>query len=431
MLESLTALTGAKLDEIKILLVILLHIPLTMVYRHIPNSHVNRNSLRQVFGAVVGLISNFYLFETLGVVLLIGNVLLMYPFSMACKNTRRTLHISTGMFAFLCGVNVWKMYADYEGNTNNISLLTMLIVPKQIYFNWHVLNQLQSERKEIPSLFDYFCYSCNYIGSIATPIYSYEEYDHFIKQTYREDRINGKAVFKKTISAVLALAITIVAPKYYDESLVVTDAFAELNILSQIIYILVGGILVRVKYYVAWHLSEIPAIVGGLKSAESNYTAYMKCISSRTVEFRNSSKARVEKWNITISRWLKECFYIPLIEIYRLDKHTASTVVFVLSAFWHGFYASYYVSFFAINLSSITEKLMYQNRDLFWWFPSLFYRLQLDVAAIMFKKYLFSELATTFKHLWLYFTLNIVVFYATKWMIRRKKKAMPKLNKRT
>jgi len=356
------------------------------------------------------------------VILLIGNVLLMYPLSLACTNSKLTLHISTGMFAFLCGVNVWKMFADYEGNTNNISLLTMLIVPKQIYFNWHVQKQLQSEDKVLPSLFDYFCYIFNYIGSIATPIYSYEEYDHFIKQTYRDNNLNAKAIIKKTASAVLALAITFLAPKYYDETLVVRSEFTELNVLNQILYILIGGILIRVKYYVAWHLSEIPTILGSLKTKESNYTSYMKSISSRTIEFNNSAKVRIEKWNITISKWLKDCFYAPLIDIYKLDKNTASTVVFILSAFWHGFYASYYISFFAINLSSITEKLMYQNRDIFWWFPSLFYRLQLDVAALMFKKYLFNELVSTFKHLRLYFFLNIFVFYAAKLIIKRKKR---------
>jgi lysophospholipid acyltransferase len=422
MLESLAASTGTKIDELQILLVILLQIPISLIYRCLPNSHANRDFVRHLFGAVVGLVSNFYLFETLGVILLIANVLLMYPLSRRCTNSKLTLHISAGMFVFLCGVNIWKLFADYEGNTNNISLLTMLIVPKQIYFNWFVLNQVQKEKQVAPSIFDYFCYVFNYVGSLITPIYSYEEYEHFIKQTHRDAKINKKAIIKKAGSAAFSLLIIIIAPKYFDESLIVKPEFAQLNILSQLVYIFIGGSLTRVKYYVAFHLSEIPTILGSLKTKESNYTTYMKAIGTRTTEFKNSVKLRIEKWNITISQWLKECFYIPLIEIYKLDKNTASTIVFILSAFWHGFYVSYYVSFFAINLASITEKLMYQNKDLFWWFPSLFFRLQLDVAALMFKKYLFRELTGSFRHLWVYFTLNIGVFYVAKWMIKRKKR---------
>lgn len=429
MLEEFAKISGAGIDEVRVLLVVLLHIPASFVYRAIPTSHANANFTRKVFGALVGLISDFYLFGVAGMTLLITNVLSLYFVSQFCGDAKTTIKINFATFSFLCLINIWRLIVDYEGNTNNICLLAMLTVPKQIYFNWHVFNLLKEKKETVPSILDYCCYIFNYVGSIASPIYSYVEFQHFISQTHREEKVNVKAVLKKAGSGLLAMLIVILGFNYLNLDLLLTSKFLELNVFYQIAYLTVGGILVRTKYYIIWHFCEIPAIVVNVRTSESNYTTYIKAISSRVVELNNSPKARIEKWNMTIARWLKDCFYMPLIEHHKVGKNQSSLITFILSAFWHGFYPTYYISFFAINVLSITEKLMFHHPDLFKYFPSFFFRLQFDISGLLFKRYLWREWILVFKNVWMYYIWIFIVYYGAQALVSRKLRAEKAVSK--
>jgi lysophospholipid acyltransferase len=420
MIETLAKIAGAGPDEIRILLVVLLQIPLSFLYRSLSCSAVDSNFKRRIFGAAVGLAADFYLFGINGMALIIGNVIVTYFVAFQCKNPKTTIKINFVTFSFLCIINIWRLIVDYEGNTNNICLLAMLTVPKQIYFNWHVHEQLKAEKVNIPSMFDYFCYVFNYIGSIASPVYSYPEYEHFLNQTYKEDKVNSRAVLKKAGSGILALGIIVISAQYFDFDLFISKRFWEINVVYQIILMTIGGVLIRTKYYIIWHFSEIPAIICNVRGSDSGYKSYIKAISSRSVEFSNSPKLRIEKWNMSIAKWLKECFYMPMIENFKVDKNASSMITFILSAFWHGFYPTYYISFFALNILSMTEKLMFQHADLFRYFPSFFFRLQFDICGLLFKRFLFREWILLFKNIWMYFVWIFIVFLATKFIVSKK-----------
>jgi hypothetical protein len=70
---------------------------------------------------------------------------------------------------------------------------------------------------------------------------------------------------------------------------------------------------------------------------------------------------KIKSWNMSVQGWLQKCIYhrFRTPEQYRksnADKSKGQLLVFLVSAFWHGFYPGYYISFFFwYNLSIIID----------------------------------------------------------------------------
>ena len=75
----------------------------------------------------------------------------------------------------------------------------MMALPRQMYFNYWVLNIVEDKKfpeqknpmiqvkededvtdEEIPSFLNYICYMFNFVGNFTSPIFTYQEYKHFI-----------------------------------------------------------------------------------------------------------------------------------------------------------------------------------------------------------------------------------------------------------
>ena len=422
MIKQLSAMAGLSPDEFAILLVVIIQIPLSFLYRSIPLSPVDNHSHRKIFGMVVGLVCDLYLFGVSGMIFAILSLLVFYKLTDWCTSPLNTIKVNFLAFSFLCVCNIYRLIIDYEGNTNNVMLLLMMTVPKQIYFNWHVYNMRKENKTDIPSIFDYFCYVLNFIGTLVTPLYSYQEFDNFIRQAFPEHKPNTSKIIQKLMWAVGSIIVIFLSNIYFDYKLVDTPMFREMSLMHQIIHISIHGILIRTKYCCIWHLSEIPAIVCNVRSLDLDNRSYVRSISVKGVEFYNSPKYRIERWNISVAEWLKNCFYLPFVNYLKMDTHKASMLTFIVSAFWHGFYPTYYIVFFAFNIVSTTEKLMFKGGEIFKYFPSLYFRLMFDINGILFKRVIISEWIECFKNLWPYFMSIFVVYFATKVIIKFNKK---------
>jgi hypothetical protein len=73
----------------------------------------------------------------------------------------------------------------------------------------------------------------------------------------------------------------------------------------------------------------------------------------------------VSSWNISVQEWLRKCIYqrSPI-----KSRMLNQLYVFLVSAFWHGFYAAYYISFFLwflqLHLQSLTYKYFKSGKPL-------------------------------------------------------------------
>lgn len=99
----------------------------------------------------------------------------------------------------------------------------------------------------------------------------------------------------------------------------------------------------RTKFYIAWLLGDAVNNASGLgfngydKDGEAKWDLVTN-IDVIAIEKATSIKTVFDRWNIQTQLWLRRIAYDRL--------HTGKTLgVFVLSAFWHGFYPGYYFCF--------------------------------------------------------------------------------------
>ena len=70
------------------------------------------------------------------------------------------------------------------------------------------------------------------------------------------------------------------------------------------------------------------------------------------LQFGNSMKSVFDHWNIGTSQWLRYVVY---------ERLRSTLGVFMLSAFWHGFYPGYYLTFFSGALSVSVGRIVSQQ----------------------------------------------------------------------
>jgi lysophospholipid acyltransferase len=414
-MNRISSAIGLPYDDFKIFFCIIVQIPLSFLYRKLPSATPQDQYIRKIYGVVVAVATNLYCFDILGLVVFFLSSLFSYFISLRSTTKSRAFRLSFVSFSFLCLANIIRLIVDYEGNSNNVSLLFMILTPRMIYFNWTVCRLHETGKQaEIPSLQNYLLYIFNFLGGLIGPVYSYEEWDHFIRQTFPEAAANLKEIAKASADIIGFFVIFFLGGKYLDQGLIESSKFGDFNILAQIGIITIDAILVRSRYIIGWRLESLQMILANLRDSESQFREHVQTINWREVELENSTKIRIDNWNISIQKWLKNCFYLPSQEALKFSAYQASLLTFVVSAFWHGFYPTYYFSFVAWNFVLEAEKMVYKCPALFAFFPSFFFRFMLDLHGLLFKRFVSRNWRAAFWNLKWFVLANFVVFGALK-----------------
>lgn len=113
----------------------------------------------------------------------------------------------------------------------------------------------------------------------------------------------------------------------------------------------------RYAYYIVWTFIDSGMIFCGLaynypdKEGNIMFDRYSN-INIWEVETGHYLKKMTSYWNITIQVWMKKYVFMRIISKGEKPPVWKFFVVFLVSAFWHGFYPSYYFFFlfFAIHI---------------------------------------------------------------------------------
>lgn len=121
----------------------------------------------------------------------------------------------------------------------------------------------------------------------------------------------------------------------------------------------------RFKYYFAWLVAEGSTNLAGFGYVPERASVDPKTKASTVVpanwdgirnidvagfELAGDLTAGTKAWNVGTSNWLN--YYVNL----RVPKEHALVAVYSLSAFWHGFYPGYYLTFLSVPLFQNLEK---------------------------------------------------------------------------
>ncbi|TWW72051.1 Membrane-bound O-acyltransferase domain-containing protein 2 [Takifugu flavidus] len=216
--------------------------------------------------------------------------------------------------------------------------------------------------RRMPSLLEYLSYNCNFMGILAGPTCSYNDYKAFIEgtgfQPRHQENANGKengkckqnepspknAVISKLSTCAISLFVYLSLCKLLPVERAIDDDFVSSTpFYLQVIYLYLAMLALRPKYYFVWTFADaINNAAGfGFSGYDVDGSPQWDMISNlriMDIEFATSFKSFLDNWNIQTSLWLKRVCYerCPV-------NPTAAT--FLLSAMWHGVYPGYYLTF--------------------------------------------------------------------------------------
>lgn len=286
---------------------------------------------------------------------------------------QRTVMI-VALFYLLC-VHLHRQIYDYGSYSLDITGPLMIITQKVTSLAFSIHDGFTSEQKymtkaqqyhavrKVPSPLEFFSYVLHFQGIMVGPMVFYKDYIDFIEgynllqnhpktssdiHTKKEIVLEPsptKTVVKKVAGSAVCALIFMKFVTLYPIKVLNDDEFINgTNILQKMWYIMIATTIVRFKYYHAWLLSDAICNNSGL-----GFTGYNKDGSPKwdllsnihviSFEFATNMRDAINNWNIGTNRWLRTIVYE------RVPKKYGTILTFTLSAFWHGFYPGYYVTF--------------------------------------------------------------------------------------
>lgn len=162
---------------------------------------------------------------------------------------------------------------------------------------------------------------------------------------------SGTPAMIKAATGLMWIFLFLQFSKWYNNETVLSDAYLKHDFLRRVWLLEMLGVSTRMKYYGVWALTEGACILSGLgykgvdpKTGKVEWNR-LQNVNPLGVELAQNSRAYLENWNINTNHWLRNYMYLRVTPKGKKPGFRASLATFVTSAFWHGFYPGYYLSF--------------------------------------------------------------------------------------
>ncbi|PNS15521.1 Lysophospholipid acyltransferase [Sphaceloma murrayae] len=392
--EGASRLTGASVDELKLIFLFLLSYPLAGVLKRIPDSQPYLKNSFNISVSVFFLVGLFNLRSGLLVIL----------FSAAGTYAICTFVKGPYMpwigFVFLMGyMSVSHIYRQIVSDPGLVDITgaQMVLVMKLTAFTWNVydgtqpieyLDDYQKSRalKQLPDLLDYLGYVFFFPSLMAGPAFDFADYRKWIETsmfdlppgtdpakapaTRKQRRIprSGTPAMIKAATGLAWILAFLKFSEFYHLDVVLDESYRSYGFLRRIWLLYMLGLTTRMKYYGVWSLTEGSCILSGIGykgldpvTGKPDWTRLTN-VKPWGVELAQNSHAYLGNWNINTNNWLRNYVYLRVTPRGKKPGFRATMATFVTSAFWHGFYPGYYLTFvlasFLQNVSKNSRRLL-------------------------------------------------------------------------
>jgi len=369
--------TGSSVDELKLITSFILSYPLAAVLKRIPDE---KPWLKNVFIIAVALFYLIGLFDLWGgVVTLSISAAGAYAISAYIDSP---LMPWVG-FVFLMGhMSVSHIYRQIAADPSVIDITgaQMVMVMKLSAFCWNVQDGRSPEKdlvdfqkehavRKMPALLDYIGYVLFFPSLMAGPAFDYVDYQRWLETTMfqippgtdpasapktRKQRKIPRSGTPAAIKAAKGLAwilLFLAIGGWYTPELVLSEQYAGFGFTRRVWILQMLGFTTRLKYYGVWTLTEGACILSGLgyngidpKTGRVDWDR-LRNVNPLAIETAQNSRAYLENWNINTNHWLRNYVYLRVTPKGKKPGFRASLATFITSAFWHGFYPGYYLTF--------------------------------------------------------------------------------------
>ncbi|KAI9826824.1 MAG: lysophospholipid acyltransferase [Thelocarpon impressellum] len=353
---------GTSVDELKLITSFLLSYPLAGLLKRIPDA---RPAYKNLF--IVG-VSLFYLVGLFDMWTGLQTLLIAAGGAYAIATFIDGPFMPWVAFASLMGHLAINHIARQAANTPTVVDVTgaQMVMVMKFFF---------------PSLF-------------AGPAFDYVEYQRWIEttmfdvppgtdptmkpRTRKQRKIprSGTPATLKAITGLLWILAFLKFSSWFSTELVLSDQYLQYGLLRRVWILHMFGFTARLKYYGVWALTEGACILSGLgykgvdpKTGRVQWDR-LQNVAPWPLETAQNTRAYLENWNMNTNNWLRNYMYLRVTPKGKKPGFRASMATFVTSAFWHGFYPGYYLTFvlasFLQTIAKTSARLTYAQYQ----FPS-------------------------------------------------------------
>ncbi|KAJ2084076.1 Lysophospholipid acyltransferase [Coemansia sp. RSA 988] len=225
---------------------------------------------------------------------------------------------------------------------------------------------------KVPDLLEYLGYIFFFPGFAVGPAFELATYRQMVYLDNRRSRRQlSVRAYRKLVESLFWMVVYVVySDSFTFAELATRNFYKQRSFISAALYLCVTGVVVRAAYYTAWKMSEGACILTGL-----GFDGYDKLgnprwldianIRVRDVELGSSIKQLIDSWNIGTNTWLRHHIYLRLISPpnagARVSSTRATVLTFLVSAWWHGFYPGYYLTFMLGALAASSARTLRRN----------------------------------------------------------------------
>ncbi len=154
---------------------------------------------------------------------------------------------------------------------------------------------------------------------------------------------------------------------WYNNELMLGDEYLQYGFVRRVWILYMLGFTARLKYYGVWALTEGSCILSGIgfkgvdvKTGKVQWNR-LQNVNPWGIESAQNTRAYLENWNMNTNNWLRNYMYLRVTPKGKKPGFRASLATFITSAFWHGFYPGYYLTFvLASFLQTIAKSLLFR-----------------------------------------------------------------------
>ncbi|GAA6007872.1 hypothetical protein JCM11491_006519 [Sporobolomyces phaffii] len=391
----LAATLGVSPDQIKVILLLVLSIPLSSVFPFLPSS--TRSAAQHLYALVPSVV---FLCFTLnlrkGFLELVADSFATWLIVKLGVRQKWGKTMPWIVFAVVMGHlaynHILRQIAGVDGvDEIEITGSQMVLTMKLISFAWSVYDgqlpldkldktQQASRIDKVPSLLEFMGYCMFFPSILAGPSYTYRSYDSFtskrlfLKETSTSsvpDNLSSKDIpagrkrkaAKRFITALVFLGVySTYGGQFGMDKLLEGKFVAQRSLVQRIGFMNLAGFVARTKYYAVWCMAETAFIVAGLGyNPQTKHYDASRNVRIRSIELAPNFKILLDSWNMNTNVWLRECIYKRVAKSGKKPGFKSTQITFITSALWHGFNPCYLLTFVLGGFAQSLGRLLRNN----------------------------------------------------------------------
>lgn len=277
--------------------------------------------------------------------------------------------------------HIYRQMVD-DAQVIDITGAQMVLVMKLSSFCWNVHDgrlpreQLSDPQRyaaitHFPGVLDYMGYVLFFPSLFAGPSFEYVDYRRWIDTTLfdvppgtdpskvpptrKKRRIprSGRPATKKALLGLGWILLFLQLGSLYNQDTVLSpeSPYMTYSLPRRIWNLHMVGVTTRLKYYGVWSLTEGACILSGMgyngfdPRSGKVFWNRLENVDPWSLETAQNSHGYLGSWNKNTNHWLKNYIYLRVTPKGKKPGFRASMATFGTSAFWHGFYPGYYLTF--------------------------------------------------------------------------------------